>query len=228
MMPPEYNFVNSFVIHVFNFESEETTWWFLFRIIYSLVVLADATISVGACVLYSIMGTLFIHIHTSWLSHLERATCSMHSVKIFFHFYNILRIFNIRCQLVFNFVIVFTVGSSFIVSIICNVIALSMFHKMDTLIYFICVSYGCIFLTVTMTLLKFAAEIVDHSTSCVRKCKNVIFGRQAKRARKNMKSLRLIGLAMGGFYLISMDMLLIYGYHLLDKTISALLVIWVF
>jgi len=224
VMPPEYNYVHCFVIDVFNFNSEKTEFWLLFRIFHSIVVCVEAFISIGTFFLHVTMAVLVIYLDNSWLTHLERITSSMRSINKFLDFYNVLRVFNTLCQSIASFLAPLQVVFSFIVSIICNVTVLTMFHNMDTLTYIFCFCCGSIFLSVTVIVLQFASQLVEHSTSCFKKCDNVIFGRKAKRTQKKLKSLQIIGFKMGTFYLISMDMVLIYGYHMLDKTISALLV----
>jgi len=223
VMPPEFNYVNSFVIHVFKFESEKTKFWLLFRIFYFIVVCADTFVSLGTIFMQAMLASLVIYVLTSWLSHLETVICSKKSVQEFLHFYNILRVLNIIIQLFTRLLAPVLIGSSFFVSLICNVIALSMFSKMDTLIYIFCVSCGSIFLVVTVKLMQFASQSVEHSASCHKKCDNVIFGYKTKLIRKKLKSLPLIGFEVGSFYLLTINRVLIYGYHMMDKTVGALL-----
>jgi len=223
VMSPKYNYVNSFVVDLFNFESEKTRFWLLFRILYTIVVFLDAFISMGTILIHAIWTALVAHLQTSWLSHFVTVTFSSQSVYKLVGFYKVLSVLNTTCQSVIRFFAPVFVGFCFIVTLICNVIALSTFHKMDTLIYIFCVLCGSGFFIMTMMVMQFWAKSAGSSANCIKGFENVVTRCEAKQIRKILKSLRLINFEMGSFYLISMDMVLTYNYHILDKTISALL-----
>jgi len=225
VMPPRYNYVNAFVVHLFKFESEKTQLWFLFRMLYTIVVCADAFISMGTILLHAFLAALIAHLHTSWLSYFVKVTYSLGSVRKLLGFYNVVTVLNITCQSVTRSLAPLFLGSSFVVTIICNLIALKMFHEMDTLIYVICVVGGLLFFVVTTTVIQFAAKSVRNSANCIKKFENVIIGRKTKRIRRKLKCLRPIGFEMGAFYLISMNMVLMYGYHMMEKTMSLMFLI---
>ena len=223
LMPSKYNYVNSFVIHVLNFDSEKTRLWFLFRIIHSLVIFIDCFLLIGTYLLHAILASLLVHFQNSWLSHLVTAICSQTSVYNIFGFYNALGVQNSTFRSIVSFLTPLLNGFIFSLTIICNVIALSMFLKMDTIIYMLCVNVGIIFFLIAITVLRVAAKSFESSANCIEKLKHLMMGRDRKINQRVLKSLRLIGFEMGGFYLISMDMVIIYGYHMIDKTITAVI-----
>jgi len=177
----------------------------------------------GTIVLHGVLAVLMLHFHISWLSHLATTTCSVRSVCKSLCSYQVLIVFNATCQSVSRFLLPWAIGFSFIVSSICNVIALSMFHRMDKLIYTVFVSCGLVVFVIAVTVMQFAAESVEGSANCIKKFKNAIKGRKKKWLRGKLMSLRLIGFEMGAFYLISKDMVIIYCYHMLAATMNALL-----
>ena len=222
-MPSKYNFVNSFVIHVFNFDSEKTRLWLLFRIIHSLVIFIDCALLLGTYLLYAILASLLVHFQNSWLSHLVKAVGSQTSVHNIFSFYNALGVQNSTFRSIVSYLTPLLNGFIFSLTLICNVIALSMFLKMDTIIYMLCVSVGIIFFLIAIIVLRVAAKSLESSANCIEKLKHLMMGSDRKINQRVLKSLRLIGFEMGKFYLISMDMVIIYGYHTLDKTITAVM-----
>ena len=173
VMPPRYNYVNSLVVDFFKFESENTRFWFLFRILYFIVVVVDAFISMGTILIHAIWTILIANLQTSWLSHFVTVTGSSQSVYKFVDFYKVLSVLNATCQSIIRFFALVFVGFCFIVTLICNVIALSSIHKMDTMIYIFCVVGGFGFFIMTMMVLQFWAESAESSTNCVKKFENV-------------------------------------------------------
>jgi len=115
VMPPEYNYVNSFIIDIFNFESEKTKFWLLFRFFYFIVVCAEAFVSIGTCFLHAVLCALILYLNTSWLSHLETVTCSMRAVNKFLDFNNILKVSTTIFQLLTRFLAPLFAEFSFIV-----------------------------------------------------------------------------------------------------------------
>ena len=168
-MPPRYNYVNSFVVDFLNFESEKTRFWFLFGILYTIVGLVDAFISGATILIHAIWTALIAHLQTSWLSHFVTFTFSSRSVYKLSGFYNVLSVLNTTCQSVTRSFAPVFVGFCFMVTLICNVIAVSMFHKMDTLIYVLCVICGSGFFIMTMLVMQFWAKTAKSSMDCIKK-----------------------------------------------------------
>jgi len=226
VIEPKYNFVHSFIVHVFGFDSEKTCFWHFFRIFEFVIILLDTSYSIAACTIHAIVGILYTRLLVTWETYLlrMRTDFSWRSFWLIISRYSILRVFNATGQSAVRIITPIFLGSSFTVTVICTVSLLSVFHRMN-LIILIFLAWNCtLFLVVTMSLLNIASLIAQRSTEHIDKLKLLPWNFRRKQIQTVLKSLQPMGLAVGGFYLVTKQMVLIYGFHFLDKTVTALIV----
>jgi len=218
----KFNLFHSFIIHIFYYGFERNVLWLVYCILSFIFYFEFLLISLAGVLLSACIAIMYTQLIISWEKHLFATTNTRCIMKGYWYF-SVLRVFNTVGQDAGRIITPIFIASAYLVTLVTNVIIITMYHRMITTIYFLFFELGVLFLAFTMSLMRIAAKSDIISERYIKKLKILSAGKNCKQIRKKVKALQKIIIAVGDFYSLNMGVVLQYGDHIAHSTITVLL-----
>ena len=171
-------------------------------------------------VFYGIAGTFYIDLISSWSKFFSRLNHRKHLIEAQKK-YAIIQLYNMFTQYAIRFATLFLLGSVFFVSVVTNMVIVSMHGKLNWIIY-VGIMFTGFFVDIgTFGLMDLAGSSNDYSNEFI-SCFKKSF-RQRLYFYKLGISMQPLRFHVGMFFILDKNVLLVYWDNLIDWTINCML-----
>ena len=221
------NLLRVFILHALDYDFEKYAFRYFFLVVSGIIYFVFTLITLSSIIPYATMGIMYIHIIVTWPPVFLKVTKSTSKIMTAYPMFCALRVFNAIGQEASRLVTPTLLGFAFIVSLVTNVIALTMFNRTSTLLYILCVIVSVSFIAFTTGEMQIATIASSNSIKYIKHLKKqAAMTKTTNRIHnKIIRSLRGCTFAVGNFYNVNDEIVLVYSNHVVNSTIDLLLII---
>jgi len=221
---PEKNLIRIFIFGIFDYDFEKYAFRYFFRVVSGIIVLLFTLISLSPIIGYASMGIMYIHMIVTWPPFFLKTAKSTSKIMTVYPMYCALRVFNAIGQEACRLVTPTILGFAFVVSLITNVIVLTMFNRTSALLYILCVMVSVSFTAFTTGEMQIASMASKGSIKYIEYFKMQAALTTNLVHQKIGRALRGCMFAVGSFYNVNDEIVLVYSNHVVHSTIDLLLI----